>query len=78
MVKTGNINSELLKDAIRKSGLRTSYICEQLGISKQAFFKKCKGDVAFRQSEVYVVCDLLRITDNDLRSAIFFPADVNE
>lgn len=77
MVKTDTINTELLEDAIQKSGLRTSYICEQLGISKQAFFKKRKGDVPFRQSEVYVLCDLLRISDDSLKNAIFFPQYVN-
>ena len=77
MVKTDTINSELLDEMIQKSGVRTSYICEQLGISRQAFDQKRKGRISFRQSEVYVLCDLLRITDVSVKTAIFFPNDVN-
>lgn len=78
MTKTDNIDVALLECAIQKSGLRTSYICKQLGISPQAFFKKRKGETAFRQSEVYVLCDLLRISDDKLKNAIFFPSSVNQ
>lgn len=73
MVKTQNIDTELLERYIRDSGLKTSYICEQLGISKQAFSQKRKGKAAFRQAEVYVMCDLLKITDNNEKTKIFFP-----
>lgn len=71
VVKTEAINSDLLEEMIQKSGLKTAYICEQLGISKQAFYQKRKGEVAFRQSEVYVLCDLLRIADESLKNDIF-------
>ena len=73
MVKTQNIDTALLDEYIEKSGLKVSFISEQLGISRQAFDKKRKGAVAFRQSEVYVICDLLRITDADTKAKIFYP-----
>lgn len=73
MVKTHNIDTELLDQYIKNSGLRISYILEQIGISRQAFDKKRKGIYAFRQSEVYVLCDLLRITDASEKSKIFYP-----
>jgi len=64
MVKTQDVNTELLKEYISKSGLRISYIVDTLGISRQAFDKKCKGIISFRAPEVYVICDLLKIPDN--------------
>lgn len=73
MIKTQNIDTALLDEYIKKSGLRISYICETLGISRQAFDRKRKGLICFRQSEVYVLCDLLRIRDNDVKNKIFYP-----
>ena len=72
MVKTQHIDTALLEEAIEKSGLRVNYIVEQLGISRQAFDRKRKGNYAFRQSEVYVLCDLLNL-DSERRMLIFFP-----
>jgi len=72
MVKTQNIDTALLDEAIEKSGLRIAHIVEKLGISRQAFDRKRKGKYAFRQSEVYVLCDLLNL-DDEKRSLIFFP-----
>ena len=66
------VNTALLDEYIEKSGLKTSYICGQLGISRQAFDKKRKGRFAFRGAEMYVLCDLLRIGDGD-KTKIFYP-----
>lgn len=72
MVKTQDVDTELLKEYISKSGLRISYIVDTLGISRQAFDKKCKGITSFRAPEVYVLCDLLKIPA-DLKHKIFLP-----
>lgn len=72
MVKTQNVDTELLEQAIERSGLRVSYIYEQLGISRQAFDRKRKGYFSFRQSEVYVLCSLLNLS-NEEKIKIFFP-----
>ncbi len=72
MVKTQNIDSEKLDEAIKKSGLRSGFIVEKLGITPQAFSQKRRGKIAFRQSEVYVLCDLLHL-DEEQCSLIFFP-----
>ena len=72
MVKTQNIDTELLEEAIDRSGLRINYILDQLGITRQAFDRKRKGRYAFRQSEVYVLCDLLKLNDEQ-KTKIFFP-----
>lgn len=72
MVKTQNIDTALLEKAITDSGLKVGFIVNTLGISRAAFDKKRKGRNAFRLSEVYVLCDLLKITD-DAKQQIFFP-----
>ena len=72
MVKTQNIDTELLDKAIEKSGLKPSFIADKLGISRQAYNRKRQGQVAFRKSEVYVMCDLLRLSDSE-GNQIFFP-----
>lgn len=57
------INTQLLEKEIDGSGLKIGYIVEKLGISRQGFDKKRKGVIPFRASEVYVLCDLLKISD---------------
>lgn len=72
MVKTQNVDTELLKRTIERSGLKSSFISDKLGVSRQALNGKVNGKIAFRQSEVYVMCDLLRLTDEE-KIQIFFP-----
>lgn len=72
VVKALNVDTGLLDRAIDKSGLKNSFICEKLGISKQAWSNRRRGITAFRQSEIYVVCSLLRLNDDEA-TKIFFP-----
>lgn len=72
MVKTQHVDTELLNEAIVKSGLRINFIVETLGISRNAFDRKRNGKIAFRLSEVYVLCDLLKL-DEEQKVKIFFP-----
>lgn len=66
------INTQLLDEKIALSGLRISFIVENLGISRQAFDKKRKGISKFRIAEVYVLADLLKLTLEE-KSKIFYP-----
>lgn len=75
MVKTQNIDTEKLEKAIERSGLKTSFIYETIGISRQAFDRKRKGYVSFRKSEVFTLKTILHLTDDET-VAIFFPEDV--
>ncbi len=72
IVREPLVNTALLDQYIANSGLKTSFICTQLGISRQAFDKKRKGRFAFRGAEMYVLCDLLHISDVD-KPKIFYP-----
>lgn len=71
MVKTQNVDTELLDKAIEKSGLKTSFIFGTLGISKSAYHQKRLGKVAFRQSEVYVLNNLLHLSEEESRKIFY-------
>ena len=70
MVKTQDVDTQLLNEYIEKSGLKIGFIVEKLGISRQAFDRKKNGYVTFKAPEVYVLCDLLKIPD-DIKPKIF-------
>lgn len=72
MVKAQYVDGVLLDNYIENSGLKIGFIVEKLGISRQSFDKKRKGDTPFRASEVYVLCDLLNIVESD-KPKIFCP-----
>lgn len=72
MVKTQHIDSALLEQAIQDSGMKIEFLHNSLGITRQAFDKKRKGVSSFRLSEVYVLGDLLRLSDEQ-KEKIFFP-----
>jgi hypothetical protein len=57
-------NKELLDDYIAKSGLKISFIAQKLGISVQSFGQKRNNLSSFKAAEIYVLCDLLNITDD--------------
>lgn len=63
---------QLLDNKIKGSGYKVGFLAETLGISRQAFRKKLKGTTPFRASEVYVLCDMLKIDATD-RQKIFCP-----
>ena len=67
------VNTELLDKKIDESGLKVSFIIEKLGLSHNGFYKKKNGETPFRTSEVYVLCDLLKITDEGEKKLIFMP-----
>ena len=64
-------NKELLDKYINKSGLKISFIAEQLGITVQSFGQKRNNLSSFKAAEIYVLCDLLHITDD--KDKIFCP-----
>lgn len=67
------IDAVLLDEKINNSGLKVNYIVESLGISREAFYKKKNGRTPFRKSEIYVICDLLKITNDEEKTKIFYP-----
>lgn len=72
MSKALYVDKELLSERIKESGLKTGFIIDKLGLSPNGFRKKINGETPFRVAEVYVLCDLLSITDDDAVK-IFYP-----
>lgn len=71
MPKILYVDSDKLEKKISESGVKIDYICENLGITRQGFIKKRRGITPFKASEVYVLCDILRINTLDEKEKIF-------
>lgn len=65
-------NVELLKEKVAKSGLKTAFIAESIGISRASWYNKLNGKTKFTAEEIKKLCDALRITSLREREEIFF------
>lgn len=65
------VDTQLLEDKISESGIKIGHIADTIGITRQAFDLKKKNKRKFRVAEVYVLCDLLNIS-NEEKKDIFF------
>lgn len=70
------VNTQYLDEKVVASGLKIGYITEQLGICRQAFDLKKKNKRKFKVAEIYVLCDLLKL-NNEEKQAIFYAPEVN-
>ena len=64
-------NTPLLKDYIKESGYKISFLAQQLGISEHSMSRKINGKNEFKASEIEILCKFLKISTKD-RMAIFF------
>lgn len=62
-----------LRDAMQERGISVNRMCDELGISRKAFWSKCTGKSEFKQSEIVKICELLGMKDG---TEIFFPESV--
>lgn len=69
------LNTQLLDEKIEKSGFKVGYLVESLGLSRNGFDKKRKGVNPFRTAEIYVLCDLLKLSESE-KAEIFFAEKV--
>lgn len=67
------MNSELLREAMREKNISVVRMCNEIGISRKAFWSKCKGKTEFKQSEIAKIIELL---GEKYGTAIFFPPSV--
>ena len=63
------MNTALLEYKMKEQGKSISDMCEMLGISRSAFYRKCNGKSEFTQSEIQKVVDYLNL---DSPVGIFF------
>lgn len=59
------VNTDLLNDRIDGSGLKIKFICEKLGLSRQGFNDKRINKTPFTVPEVFVLCSLLMIKEDE-------------
>ena len=69
------VNTQMLDFKIGNSGFKVSYIVDILGLSRNGFDKKRKGKIPFKKPEIYVLCDLLHLTEDE-KQKIFFADEV--
>ena len=68
------MNKALLEYKMRIKGKNNSDMCEMLGISRSAFYRKCNGKSEFTISEIRKIVDFLGL-DSPLE--IFFAEEVS-
>lgn len=79
--KGGNkrmVNTELLEQKIKDSGLKKGYIVEQLNLTRAGFYKKEHNHDGcfFNTDQVDTLCHLLSITRLTEKESIFFAKEV--
>lgn len=70
-------NTELLLKTIDEKGVKKSKLVEVLNTSYGWLNKKIYNEIPFKAWEISVLCDVLMITDLELKEAIFFCPDVD-
>lgn len=66
------MNSELLRQTMQERGITVTQMCQHIGISRKAFWAKCKGLSEFKQSEIIKIIELIGPQNG---TAIFFPSE---
>lgn len=65
-------DTKLLKEYIKKSGLKVTYIAEQAGLSRSGLWKKISNKSPFNQYEIESLCNVLGIKTLREKERIFF------
>lgn len=68
------MNKALLEYEMKKRGVSIADMCEKLGCSRSAFYRKCNGISEFTQSEIQTIVDYLEL---DSPVGIFFTSKVS-
>lgn len=71
------MNYQMLLEKIESQNLSKSYVAEFLGLTRQGFYNKLKGERDFKGAEIKQLIRLLNL-DEDEQQAIFFADDVGE
>lgn len=68
-------NTGLLRQKIDDSGYKLRFIAKQVGITYAGFLKKINNETEFKASEIAILKDLLKLTDEEFNK-IFFAVNV--
>lgn len=64
-------NTKLLRDTVKKSGLKYKYIAETIGLTPFGLQKKIENDNEFKASEIKMLCCVLDLSVQE-KEEIFF------
>ena len=65
-------NTELLREKVKESGLRTTFIVTKLGISRAGWYRKLDNKSPFTAEQIQIMCEILHITNLREKEKIFF------
>ena len=68
-------NTELLREAITRSGLKLQFIADTLGISRFALNNQIENQSQFTSGEIKTLCNLLGIESLSEKELIFFASE---
>lgn len=64
-------NTTLLKEKIKNSGVKVTFLAKQLGITYMAFTNRMNGKVEFRMNEVRKIVEILHLTPEETQTIFF-------
>ena len=68
------MDKALLEYEMKKRGVSIADMCDKLGCSRSAFYRKCNGISEFTQSEIQIIVDFLEL---ESPMGIFFTGKVS-
>ena len=71
------MNQQKLSEKMKEKNISVYQMYTILGISKSAFYRKCKGITEFKLNEIKKICDVLGLQSSDERDTIFFTEKVS-
>lgn len=72
------INGELLRYCIARAGKNTTQVSRELGMTYNAFKRKCSGDSDFKAREIREVAQLVGLSDSEVLTIFFKGIEVPE
>ena len=60
------INGELLRYCIARAGKNTTQVSRELGMTYNAFKRKCTGESDFKAREIRAVAELIGLSDSEI------------
>lgn len=69
-------DTKKLREAIKSRGISFAFIAEKIGMTRQGFAKKIEDNSDFKAYQMFIIKDLLRLTDEEARD-IFFSSEVD-
>lgn len=65
------INGELLRYCIARAGKNTTQVSRELGMTYNAFKRKCSGESDFKAREIREVAQLVGLSDSEVLTIFF-------